>query len=245
MTVKPKILVVDDQMAVALMMVFLLTQAGCDVEMALNGAKALQLAQTEIFDLITLDIDMPGVNGFVLFQSLKQIPHLKDTPMIFVSGNSTIENQQRALDLGAADFIEKPFARRSRTISRSSLPSQKSITSLARAIRCSTWKLNGRPRRRHISSSSARCSSDMRMLYRRFFFATRKGCQSNEMNSLQKRVDNGRQRLNLNASLFPKRHRETSGRNGDSAARFYCEMNLANPAKRGRKREAHFQKDNL
>ena len=109
MTVKPKILVVDDQMAVALMMVFLLTQAGCDVEMALNGAKALQLAQTEIFDLITLDIDMPGVNGFVLFQSLKQIPHLKDTPMIFVSGNSTIENQQRALDLGAADFIEKPF----------------------------------------------------------------------------------------------------------------------------------------
>jgi CheY-like chemotaxis protein len=52
---------------------------------------------------------MPGVNGFVLFQSLKQIPHLKDTPMIFVSGNATIENQQRALDLGAADFIEKPF----------------------------------------------------------------------------------------------------------------------------------------
>jgi CheY-like chemotaxis protein len=109
MTAKVKVLVVDDQMAVALMMVFLLTQAGCDVEMALNGAKALQLAQTGMFDLITLDVDMPAVNGFVLFQRLKQIPHLKDTPMIFVSGNSTIENQQRAFDLGAADFIEKPF----------------------------------------------------------------------------------------------------------------------------------------
>ncbi len=105
---------------------------------------------------------------------------------------------------------------RSRTISRSSLPSQNSITSLAKAIKCSTWKLNGRPRRRHISSSSARCSSDMRMLYRRFFFATRKGCQSKEMNSWRKRVDNGRQRLKLNASLFPKRHRKTSGRNGES-----------------------------
>lgn len=136
-------------------------------------------------------------------------------------------------------------ARRSRTISRSSLPSQKSITSLARAIRCSTWKLNGRPRRRHISSSSARCSSDMRMLYRRFFFATCKGCQSKEMNSLQKRVDNGRQWLTLNASLFPKRHRETSGRNGDSAARFYYEMNLANPAALRGQKEAHFQKGNL
>ncbi len=105
---------------------------------------------------------------------------------------------------------------RSRTISRSSLPSQNSITSLAKAIKCSTWKLNGRPRRRHISSSSARCSSDMRMLYRRFFFATRKGCQSKEMNSWRKRVDNGRQRLNLNTSLFPKSHRKKSGRNGNS-----------------------------
>ncbi len=120
--------------------------------------------------------------------------------------------------------IQPPFfgirflaaARRSCTISRSSLPSQNLITSLAKAIRCSTWKLNGRPRRRHISSSSARCSSDMRMLYRRFFFATRKGCQSKEMNSWRKRVDNGRQRLKLNASLFPKRHRKTSGRNGES-----------------------------
>ncbi len=116
-------------------------------------------------------------------------------------------------------FFGKRFlaaARRSCTISRSSLPSQNLITSLAKAIRCSTWKLNGRPRRRHISSSSARCSSDMRMLYRRFFFATHIGCQSKEMNSWRKRVDNGRQRLKLNTSLFPKRHRKTSGRNGDS-----------------------------
>jgi hypothetical protein len=52
------------------------------------------------------------------------------------------------------------------------------------------------------------------MLYRRFFFATHKGCQSKVINTWRKRVDNGRQRLNLNASLFPKRHRKTSGRNG-------------------------------
>ena len=116
-------------------------------------------------------------------------------------------------------FFGKRFlaaAKRSCTISRSSLPSQNLITSLAKAIRCSTWKLNGRPRRRHISSSSARCSSDIRMLYRRFFFATHKGCQSKVINTWRKRVDNGRQRLKLNASLFPKRHRKTSGRNGES-----------------------------
>jgi CheY-like chemotaxis protein len=109
MTANARILVVDDQMAVALTMVFLLTRAGCDAQTALNTEKALRLAQTEMFDLITLDVEMPGINGFELFQRLKQIPHLKETPIVFVSGSSTIENQQHALDLGAVDFIEKPF----------------------------------------------------------------------------------------------------------------------------------------
>ena len=109
MSRKAKILVVDDQMAVALMMVFLLERAGCDAQPALNAEKALRLAQTGTFDLITLDVDMPGINGFELFLRSKQIPHLAETPIVFVSGNSTIENQQRGLDLGATDFIEKPF----------------------------------------------------------------------------------------------------------------------------------------
>lgn len=69
----------------------------------------MRLAQTGVFDLITLDVDMPGTNGFELFKQLKQIPHLRKTPVVFVSGNCSIENQQYALDLGAADFIEKPF----------------------------------------------------------------------------------------------------------------------------------------
>jgi two-component system alkaline phosphatase synthesis response regulator PhoP len=110
MTDKKKILVVDDQMAVSTMMRFLLTRAGCETQGALSAEKALRLAQTEVFDLITLDVDMPGINGFELFKRLKQIPHLAGTPIVFVSGRATIENQQYALgELGAADFIEKPF----------------------------------------------------------------------------------------------------------------------------------------
>ncbi len=106
---KAKILIVDDEMPVATMMAFLLIRADCDAKTALNAEKALRLAQTEKFDLITLDLDMP-INGFELFRRLKQIPHLTETPMVFVSGRATIENQQYALDeLGAADFIEKPF----------------------------------------------------------------------------------------------------------------------------------------
>jgi DNA-binding response OmpR family regulator len=109
MSTKAKILVVDDQMAVALMMVFLLTRAGCEAQAALSVEKALRLTQTQMFDLITLDIGLPGMNGFDLYARLRKIPGLTETPIIFVSGSSCIENQQHALDLGAADFIEKPF----------------------------------------------------------------------------------------------------------------------------------------
>jgi DNA-binding response OmpR family regulator len=79
------------------------------VQTALDAKKALQLAQTQEFDLITLDVELPGTSGFEIYQRLREIPHLKGTPICFVSGRPTMENMQRAFDLGAADFIEKPF----------------------------------------------------------------------------------------------------------------------------------------
>ena len=106
---KTRILVVDDQMAVVTMMRFLLTRAGCETQGALDAKTTLRLAQTQVFDLITLDVEMPSSSGFDLFMDLKQIPRLAETPIVFVAGNASIENQQRGLDLGAADFIEKPF----------------------------------------------------------------------------------------------------------------------------------------
>jgi DNA-binding response OmpR family regulator len=109
MSSKAKILVVDDQMAVAAMIRFLLARAGCETQGALDAKTALRLAQSQAFDLVTLDLEMPGLNGFDLFRRLRQILHLAETPIVFVAGNASIENQQRGLDLGAADFIEKPF----------------------------------------------------------------------------------------------------------------------------------------
>jgi len=105
---KTRILVVDDQVAVVTMMRFLLTRAGCETQGALDAKTALRLAQTQVFDLITLDVEMSS-SGFDLFMDLKQIPRLAETPIVFVAGNASIENQQRGLDLGAADYIEKPF----------------------------------------------------------------------------------------------------------------------------------------
>ena len=109
MSDKAKILVVDDEASVALMIVFLLTRAGYDAHTAWTAERALRLAQAETFNLIISDVDMPSVSGFVLVRRFKEVPHLKETPIVFISGNATIERQQYALELGAVDFIEKPF----------------------------------------------------------------------------------------------------------------------------------------
>src|ERR1035437_4956573 len=109
MSSKAKILVVEDEMPVAMMMTFLLTRAGCDVAAAWNAEKALQFAQNGGFDLITLDVNMPGMNGFELCRPLKQNPRLRETPVVFVSGQLDEGEVQRALELGAVDCIEKPF----------------------------------------------------------------------------------------------------------------------------------------
>jgi len=109
MTGQPKILIVEDETSVAMMMVFLLTRAGCEVQSAWKIEKVLELAKLYAFDLVTLDVNMSGANGFDVCRRLRQISNLKDTPVIFVTGCVTAEDRQRAFEFGATDFIEKPF----------------------------------------------------------------------------------------------------------------------------------------
>jgi DNA-binding response OmpR family regulator len=109
MTGKVKILIVEDEASVAMTMRFLLGIAGCKAEIANSRAQAIQMAQTQHFDLITLDVSMPDANGFTLCQELKQNPRLKNTPIVFVSGRCSLEDQQRGIDVGAVDYITKPF----------------------------------------------------------------------------------------------------------------------------------------
>jgi DNA-binding response OmpR family regulator len=91
-----------------MMMTFLLARAGCETEVATTGANAMQKAQDGNFDLITLDADLPGISGFEVCRRLKENPFFQ-TPIVFVSGRCCIEDQQHGLDVGAADYITKPF----------------------------------------------------------------------------------------------------------------------------------------
>jgi DNA-binding response OmpR family regulator len=105
---KPRILIIEDEAPVAMVIRFLLGRAGCETEIATDISKATQLVRERNFDLITLD-GMPGGDGFRFCGQLKRDPQLKDTPIIFISGRASFEDQQHGLEMGAADYITKPF----------------------------------------------------------------------------------------------------------------------------------------
>jgi putative two-component system response regulator len=100
---------VEDEMPVAMMMTFLLARAGCETAVATTGKKAMQMAGEGRFDLITLDVDLPDGTGFMFCSRLKELPRFRDTPVVFVSGRSCLEDQQHGLEVGAVDYITKPF----------------------------------------------------------------------------------------------------------------------------------------
>jgi len=109
MTPKARILVVEDDTPLAMMMVQVLSRAGCDVLVAHTGEKGMKLAQENKFDLITLDVDLPDINGFEVCSQLKHRHHSRHTPIVFISGRPHEEDVQRGLELGAVDYITKPF----------------------------------------------------------------------------------------------------------------------------------------
>jgi DNA-binding response OmpR family regulator len=92
-----------------MMMVHVLTRAGCQVAMAWDVGKGMALARSGDFDLITLDVDMLDEDGFRIFHWLKETPCCNQIPIVFVSARRTEKDVQRGLELGAVDYIVKPF----------------------------------------------------------------------------------------------------------------------------------------
>jgi DNA-binding response OmpR family regulator len=104
---KPKILVVEADTPMAMRMICFLTNAGCIVQIARTVEAGMELALETKFDLIVLDVDLPS--GFEICRELKQRHFTRHTPVVLVSERSSLEDQQQGLDLGAADYITKPF----------------------------------------------------------------------------------------------------------------------------------------
>ncbi|ODU24177.1 MAG: hypothetical protein ABS95_02165 [Verrucomicrobia bacterium SCN 57-15] len=106
---KPRILVIEDQPEVRNLLKLALTRAGCDVMTAQTGMEGLRLAETGQFDLITSDIDLPDIDGFEICSRLKNHAELRHTPVVLVTGRFSEEDVRRGREVGAADYITKPF----------------------------------------------------------------------------------------------------------------------------------------
>lgn len=109
MPVDADILVVDDIPANLRVVTQILTVAGYRVAIATTGERALKQLQQHVPNLILLDIKMPGINGFETCQRIKDNPALCHIPIIFLTALSDMESILKGFELGAVDYISKPF----------------------------------------------------------------------------------------------------------------------------------------
>ena len=101
------ILIIEDEVHIVDILKFNLTKEGYDIEAAFDGEKGLKLAQTGDFDLILLDIMLPKMDGF---EVCKIIRETLDTPIIMLTAREEEVDKVLGLELGADDYITKPFA---------------------------------------------------------------------------------------------------------------------------------------
>jgi diguanylate cyclase (GGDEF)-like protein len=102
------VLIVDDDPGTVSVIGQILADIG-KLRFATNGRDALRLARESAPDLVLLDAEMPGMSGFELFESLRRESALADVPVIFLTSHGEASFEISALEMGAVDFITKPF----------------------------------------------------------------------------------------------------------------------------------------
>lgn len=105
---RPKLLVVDDQ-ALNIRVLHELFREECEVYMATSGELALQMSRDLLPDLILLDVMMEDIDGHEVCLRLKAEPETRDIPVIFVTGKDHEDDETIGFELGAVDYIRKPF----------------------------------------------------------------------------------------------------------------------------------------
>jgi len=105
---KQKVLIVDD-MPTNVKILGESLRPHYDIVVATSGAKALEIAFSQMPDLILLDIMMPDLDGFSVCRTLKEDSRTKNIPVIFITAKDQAEDELHGLELGAVDYITKPF----------------------------------------------------------------------------------------------------------------------------------------
>jgi two-component system copper resistance phosphate regulon response regulator CusR len=103
-----KILIVEDEPKTGDYLKQGLSEAGFVVDLARDGRDGLHLGMTGAYDLVVLDVMLPGQNGWQVVQALRQAG--KEMPVLFLTARDQVEDRVKGLELGADDYLVKPFA---------------------------------------------------------------------------------------------------------------------------------------
>ena len=106
---KSTILIVDDAIINIGMLEDILIDLGYNTLTASSAAEATSILTEQFPDMVLLDIMMPDINGYEFCQMLKENPHTRDIPVIFVSAAESEDEMEKAFEIGGVDFIKKPF----------------------------------------------------------------------------------------------------------------------------------------
>ena len=105
----PTILVIDDSKLIAHVAKNILTKQGHEVLLAQDGETGLDIVRDKKPDLIPLDLILPGIDGYGVCERIKNDPSIKDIPIIMLTSKAEHADKVRGLELGASDYVTKPF----------------------------------------------------------------------------------------------------------------------------------------
>ncbi|WP_391560547.1 response regulator transcription factor [Robertmurraya sp.] len=104
---KPKVLIIEDEEKIARVLELELSYEGYEVKTALNGLEGYQLFQSETWDVILLDVMLPGISGIELLRRIRSAQ--TTVSVIMLTAKDSVEDKVSGLDLGANDYMTKPF----------------------------------------------------------------------------------------------------------------------------------------
>ena len=106
---KPKILIIEDNEQNLYLATFILNHHGYDVFQARDGVTGIQIARSNHFDLILLDIQLPAMDGYSVAKILRSEAKLADIPIIAVTSYAMVGDREKAIEAGCTGYIEKPI----------------------------------------------------------------------------------------------------------------------------------------
>jgi len=106
-----QILIVDDAPIIQMMMSKVLSDLGCQYDVAADGREALRLIDHKRYDLIFMDCHMPVLDGFIATQAIRELPGTteKDPVIVALTGDTEENNREKCFQVGMNDYVPKPF----------------------------------------------------------------------------------------------------------------------------------------